>query len=112
MFNLRANTFQELPDPSDFDNARYLLYNSSGGYPIGVCYIYVRSSINAQNEKEQTQLFMGVGFNFYGKKNWTRRNVINRLWESVHNRVTENIMNRFKQLCEWRFDKIQEGMNH
>jgi uncharacterized protein YbjT (DUF2867 family) len=111
LFNLRANTFRELPDSSDFDNARYLLYNSSGGYPIGVYYLYVRSSISDQNETEQTQLFMGVGFNFYGKENRQRKNVINMIWEKVHNRVTENIMNRVKQLCEWRFDKIQEGMH-
>ncbi|OGU38242.1 MAG: hypothetical protein A2X61_02900 [Ignavibacteria bacterium GWB2_35_12] len=112
LFRLIKKAFQLVPEPSDFDNARYLLYNSSGGYPIGVYYLYVRSSIDSQNEKELTQLFMGVGFNFYGKEVGKRKNVINRIWESIHNRVTENIMNRFKQLCEWRFDKIQEGMRY
>ena len=106
LFDLDAIRIRHLPEPSDFDNARYLLYECSGGYPIGIFAIYVRSSIAQQGEKEQTQMFMVVGFNFYGRKDLSRRRIINRTWEKVHNRVTANIMNRFKQLCEWRLQKL------
>ena len=85
------------------------LYESSGGYPIGIFSVYVRSPIAEQNEKEHTQLFVLVGFNFYGKEDWSKKKTINNLWESIHDRVTANVLNRFKQLCEWRFEKIQEG---
>lgn len=44
LFNLDALKFQHLPGPSD-DNARFLLFESSGGYPIGIFTMYVRSSI-------------------------------------------------------------------
>lgn len=108
LFNLNAIKIQHLPDPTDFDNARYLLYECSGGYPIGIFSIYVRSSIADRQEKEQTQLFFVVGFNFYGKEEFP--SFINRLWEKIHNRVSANIMNRFKQLCEWRFQKVQDGL--
>ncbi len=109
LFNLKAIRIQRIPDPFDFDNARYLLYRSSGGYPIGVFCMYVRTSIPERQEVEQSQLFFMVGFNFYGKKEWLKKSIINKMWERVHNRVTANVMNRFKQLCEWRFQKIQEG---
>ena len=78
------------------DNARFLLYECSGGYPIGIFTIYVRSSIANQQETEQSQLFMMVGFNFYGKENWSKANLFNRIWESIHDR-------------EWRFEKIKHG---
>jgi hypothetical protein len=109
LFNLNAIKFQKTPDPVNFDNARYLLYESSGGYPIGIFSPYIRSSIAARKEEEQTQLFLLVGFNFYGKEEWSKKKIINKLWESIHDRVTSNVLNRFKQLCEWRFEKIQEG---
>lgn len=108
LFSLNSLKFQFLPGPSD-DNARYLLYSSSGGYPIGIYAMYARSSIAIQKEVEQTQLFFAVGFNFYGKESGKRITIINKVWEKVHNRVTANVMNRFKQLCEWRFEKIQSG---
>lgn len=108
LFRLDAIRFQEFPDPSEVDNARYLLFECHGGYPIGIFSIYVRSSIAEQQEKEQSQLIMVVGFNFYGRQDLSRRHIINRLWEKVHNRVTANILNRLKQLCEWRLDKIQD----
>ncbi|MCP5101935.1 MAG: hypothetical protein GY950_01085, partial [bacterium] len=57
LFNLNAIKIQRLPDPADFDNARYLLYKCSGGYPIGIFSMYARSSITVLNEEEQTQLF-------------------------------------------------------
>jgi hypothetical protein len=102
LFRIDKLRFQHEPDPS-FDNARYLLYECSGGYPIGVFYIYVRSSIAARGEKGQTQVFFGVGFNFYGKEDWPKKHFINTLWEAIHNRVTGAVLNRFKQLCEARF---------
>ena len=109
LFNLDAIRIQRIPEPYDFDNARYLLYRCSGGYPIGIFSMYVRSPISERNEVCQTQLFFTVGFNFYGKENLTERNIVNRIWERVHDRVTSNTMIRFKQLCEWRFGKMQQG---
>jgi hypothetical protein len=109
LFSLDAIKVQHIPDPLDVDNARYLLYKCSGGYPIGIFSMYTRSPIAAQNETEHTQLFLVVGFNFYGDKKMSKYRLVNKAWEKIHNRVTENIMNRFKQLCEWRFHKIQEG---
>ena len=98
-----------LPEVNESDNARYMLYRCSGGYPIGIFTMYVRSSIPSQEETEQSQLFLIVGFNFYGKKKITKMNIFNRAWEAMHDRVTSNILNRIKQLSEWRFEKIQRG---
>lgn len=109
LFNINALKIKRVPDQGDMDNSRYLLYECSGGYPIGVFTFYVRSSIVEENETEQTQLFLGVGFDFFGKKNWSRKHIIVRIWKIIHDRVTGNVMNRFKQLCEWRFEKLQEG---
>lgn len=109
LFMLNAIVIQRIPDPMESDNARYLLYKSSGGYPIGIFTMYVRSSIADQHEKEQSQLYLMVGFNFYGHENWSQRKIINRIWESIHDRVTSNVLNRFKQLCEWRFEKMKNG---
>ena len=106
LFDLKAIKIQRCPAPFDVDNARYLLYSCSGGYPIGVFSMYVRTSIPERGEKEMSQLFMMVGFNFYGKKFLTRINFIRFFWKSIHNRVTSNVANRFKQLCEWRFQKF------
>jgi hypothetical protein len=108
LFNLNAKKFQHLPSLSD-DNARYLLYDSSGGYPIGNFTMYVRSAVEERGEIEKSQLFFAVGFNFYGKESRSRIGIVNKVWEQIHNRVTRNILNRFKQLCEWRFQKIQAG---
>ncbi len=109
LFNLKALKILQVPEKFDVDNGRYLLYHCSGGYPIGVFAMYVRSSIGEQNEKEQAQLFMIVGFNFYGREALSKKRWINQPWQMVHDRVSANILNRFKQLCEWRFDKIQSG---
>ena len=109
LFNLNAKRFQRVPPSSDCDNARYLLYECSGGYPIGIFAMYARSSIAEQHETEATQVFLAVGFNFYGKESLSRTKLVNRTWEWVHDRVTANVMNRFKQLCEWRFNQIQDG---
>lgn len=108
LFNLNAIEIKSQPDSFDFDNARYLLYKCSGGYPIGIFAMYVRSSLRELGEKGQSQLFFGVGFNFYGDKNWkNKRKLINKIWEIVHNRVTANVLNRIKQLSEWRFAKMK-----
>jgi len=109
LFNLNLVKNQDLPDPSGVDNARFLLFESSGGYPIGHFIMYVRSSIATQGETESTQVFSVVGFNFYGDEKRSNIRIVNRPWESIHNRVTSNIMNRFKQLCEWKFNRVQEG---
>lgn len=108
LFSLNAVRFQRLPGLSD-DNARYLLYDSNGGYPIGIFTMYVRSSIPERGETEQSQLFLAVGFNFYGEEHRPNINIVNKIWEKIHNRVTANVLNRLKQLCEWRFQRIQEG---
>jgi len=109
LFHLTAIRIQKTPAESDYDNARYLLYKCSGGYPIGVFTMFVRSSIPGENEEEQSQLFMAVGFDFYGRKRKSRFNLMNIIWEKTHDRVTANTLNRFKQLCEWRFEKRQIG---
>ena len=41
-----------------------------------------------------------MSFNFYGRKRWWGARFLHRIWESVHNRATGNILNRFRQLCE------------
>ncbi len=71
--------------------------------------MYVRSAIPERGETEQTQLFLAVGFNFYGEEQRPNINIVNKIWEKIHNRVTTNVLNRFKQLCEWRFQRIQDG---
>jgi len=110
LFLLDAIEIKETPDAFDFDNARYLLYECSGGYPIGVYGMYVRSSIADMGEVAHSQLIFVVGFNFYGKEDWQkRRKLINKLWESIHNRVTSNVLNRVKQLGEWRLESIQNN---
>jgi len=109
LFELDAIKFQTVPESSNFDNARYLLYECAGGYPIGIFTMYVRSWLPDRGELEQAQLFMGVGFDFYGRKDWPKRHLINTVWERVHNRVTANILNRFKQVCEAKFQALQEG---
>jgi hypothetical protein len=109
LFELDALKFQAVPSASDFDNARYLLYECSGGYPIGIFTMYVRSSIPQQGEREQTQLFLAVGFNFYGREDWPKSHIVSKVWETIHNRVTSNIVNRFKQMCESKFHAVLEG---
>lgn len=108
LFLLNSIRIKTTPDPFDFDNARYLLYKCSGGYPIGIYAMYVRSSISDLDEYGSSQLFFMVSFNFYGKKSKGNRKVFNRLWEGVHNRVTANVLNRIKQLSEWRIHKMGE----
>ena len=105
LFDLSAIRIQRVPAHADFDNARYLLYECKGGYPIGVFSMYVRSSIPERGEKEMSQLFMMVSFNFYGRTR-SRLGLLNRIWEKIHNRVTSNVVYRFKQLCEYKFEEF------
>lgn len=112
LFSLNAIRIKYTPDSFDFDNARYLLYESSGGYPIGVFAMYVRSSIEELGEKEQSQLFFLVSFNFYGKENHGKMKFSNRIWEKIHDRVTSNVIVRIKQLCEWRIRKISDSYEY
>lgn len=109
LFYLNSIRIKRVPDAFDFDNARYLLYKCSGGYPIGIFMMYVRSSIADMGETEQSQLYFSVGFNFYGKESSQNWKLISRIWEGVHNRVTANVLNRIKQLSEWRIEKMETG---
>jgi hypothetical protein len=108
LFIMEALRIQATPSPIDTDNARYLLYKCSGGYPIGVFSMYVRSSIPERGESAMSQLFIMVSFNFYGKKSLSGLNLVNKIWEGIHNRVTSNVANRFKKLSEWKFEHLKE----
>ena len=110
LFRMSAMRVQHQPDPTNFDNARFFLYECSGGYPIGFSGIYIRSPVAEQGEVESAQLFSAVGFDFYGRKDWPKVRLVNRAWEAVHNRVTANVLNRFKQLCELRFEEIRKEL--
>jgi hypothetical protein len=109
LFNMRTARVQLVPSGSDLDNARYLLWECSGGYPIGIFSIYVRSAIAERRESESTQVFFAVGFNPYGRKILSRIHPVRRTWEAVHNRVTGNVLNRFKRVCESGFRLVQDG---
>jgi len=110
LFYLNSIRIKQVPDSFDFDNARYLLYRCSGGYPIGIFAMYVRSSIEDMGEKAHSQLVFAVSFNFYGKEHANR--LVNKIWESIHNRVTANVLNRIKQLSEWRIEKIKSKLEY
>jgi len=107
LFRLDAIRIQRRP--VELDNARYVLFESHGGYPMGIFCIFVRSRIADRMEEERTQLFFAVGFNFYGRKDWPHRRLVNSTWEWIHNRATANILNRVKQVCEVRFRRVREG---
>lgn len=111
LFFLNSIRIKATPDAFDFDNARYLLYQSSGGYPIGIFTMYVRSSIAVLGETAHSQLVFAVSFNFYGKEKQTNK-LVNKMWEAVHNRVTSNVLNRIKQLSEWRIEKIENSFEY
>ena len=108
LFYLNSIRIKKTPDAFDFDNARYLLFRSSGGYPIGIFTMYVRSSIAELGETAHSQLIFAVSFNFYGKEKEASK-LVNRMWEGVHNRVTTNVLNRIKQLSEWRIEKFENN---
>jgi len=108
LFRLHALRIQRNP-VVDQDNARYLLYESGGGYPIGFLALYVRSRIPTQGERAMSQLFFVVGFNFYGRRDWAQARPLRRLWEVVHDRVTANVLNRFKRISEAHFETLRGG---
>jgi len=111
LFVMDKLRFSTSPSTSDMDNARSLLYECSGGYPIGIFAMYVRSSIAEQNEREVSQLFFTVAFDFFGKQNWFNSHLLNNIWENIHNRATTNILNRIKNICEYKFGNIQNSRN-
>ena len=100
--------FNRTPQTSDVDNARSLLYGCSGGYPIGKFSMYVRSSIAEQHEKETSQLFFMVTFNFFGRQNWFNDYLLNPVWEAIHDRATAPIMSRIKRICEFKFRTFKQ----
>ena len=111
LFNLNLMRMKRNPDSYDFDNARYILYDSNGGYPIGIFGMYVRTSIPEMGETTSSQLIFAVSFNFYGNHMKNYR-FINKIWEAIHNRVTANVLNRMKQLSEWRFSEVQKKFEY
>lgn len=112
LFRLTALKLQHVPPPTESDNARYLLYQCTGGYPIGVMCLYVRSPISELGETEEAQFFFAVSFNFYGRRDWPGIRLVNAVWERVHNRVTGNVLVRFKSLCEAEFREMTGGSPH
>lgn len=108
LFEMKLLRQQAVPGNSDTDNSRYLLFSCEGGYPIGILALYVRSSIPEQGEVHTTQVFLGVGFDFYGRETWPLFHPFNRVWEVIHDRATRNQLNRLKQLCEWKFARTRE----
>ena len=109
LFRMQALAIRTVPAVLNDDNARYMLYRCSGGYPVGIVVAYVRSPIAARGEPDQTQFFFAVGFDFYGKTNWPRAHPVNLIWEAIHDRVAGNILNRFKAECETRFLRVLSG---
>ncbi len=101
LFVATVSEARRVPDQMDTENARFFLWNCSGGYPIGVFSIFARSRITDRGESEPTQLFFAVGFNPYGS--WTLGRIggpLRSTWQFLHDRVTSNVLNRFKQICE------------
>ncbi|MCL7968629.1 MAG: hypothetical protein M8867_03255 [marine benthic group bacterium] len=102
LFVATVSEARRVPDLRDTENARFFLWNCSGGYPIGVFSIFARSRIAERGETAPTQLFFAVGFNPYGS--WTLGRIggpFRSAWQFLHDRVTSNVLNRFKQLCEF-----------
>ena len=92
---------RRVPDMRDTENARFFLWNCSGGYPIGVFSIFARSRIPGRREPEPTHLFFAVGFNPFGSRTLgSIGGPIRSAWQLIHDRVTSNVLNRFKMLCE------------
>ena len=107
LFTMKAFRIEAI-EHFELDNARYMLYRCTGGYPIGIFSMFVRTPMEEHHEKEIAQLFLLVSFNFFGK-NWMSRNwLIRNAWAVIHNRVTSHIMIRFKKFCEWRFQQFLE----
>lgn len=110
LFRATVVETRRVPDALDVDNARFFLWNCSGGYPIGVFSIFVRSGIPDRGEKEPTQMFFAVGFNPYGQAFLAKIGPVRRVWQAIHDRVTSNVLNRFKELCEDSFLEMTNGL--
>ena len=109
LFRMHLRTARAFPGDADVDNARYFLWDCTGGYPIGIFSVFARSAIVARGEVEPTQLFFAVGFNPHGRRFLSGIRPVRRTWEAIHNRVTTNVLNRFKLLCEAGFEATREG---
>jgi hypothetical protein len=105
LFNFNLIQKEQGQSLNNTNNGHYLLYECSGGYPIGLFSLFVRNSIPENNESCKSQLFMMVSFNFYGIKSLSRIKMISKTWEAIHNRVTSNSLNRIKNYCEMDFQK-------
>ena len=109
LFRATVVEARRVPNVQDLDNARFFLWNCSGGYPIGVFSIFVRSAIPERGETEPTQMFFAVGFDPYGRASLARIGPVRTVWKFVHDSVTSNVLNRFKRLCEDSFRDLQQG---
>jgi len=105
LFNLSILKKEQSKVENINDNAHYLFYKCSGGYPIGVFSLFTRNSIPENNEKGESQLFMMVSFNFYGINTLSKIKIITKSWEAIHNRVTANVLTRFKSYCEQSYSQ-------
>ena len=76
-----------------------------------VATIHVRPNDPARDEIEATQIFFMVAFDFFGRKHWLGRRAIRPFWESIHNRVTSQVLNLFKAHCEAAYARTQ-GCGH
>ena len=109
LFEMYLRTARAVPGNADVDNARYFLWDCKGGYPIGFFSVFARSAIASRGEVESTQLFFAVGFNPHGRRFLSGIRPVRRTWEAIHNRVTGNVLNRFKTLCEVGFEATRDG---
>lgn len=108
LFNLTILKKKQKSDEDDFnDNAHYLFYKCSGGYPIGVFSLFARNSIPEDNEDCESQLFMMVSFNPHGIKSLSKVKFFAKIWEGIHNRVTSNSLIRIKNYCELNYQNQQ-----
>lgn len=107
LFRMTLLRQQNVPRAGEIDNARFLLYRCSGGYPIGVFALYVRTAIAEEGEAEQTQVFFVVAFNFYGSDLLSRLPMLRAPWQWVHDRVTGNVLGRLKRRCEADYARLR-----
>lgn len=107
LFRLTLLRRQHVPRAGEIDNARFLLYRCSGGYPIGVLAIYVRTAIVEEGETAQTQVFFVVAFNFYGHDHLSQLRLLRAPWQWMHDRVTGNVLGRLKRRCEADYARLR-----
>lgn len=107
LFRMHIRAVRPVPSSADLDNARYLLWDCRGGYPIGVFSVFARSPIASRGETESTQLFFAVGFDPHGLRALASVRPVRRVWEGIHDRVTGNVLNRFKRVCETSFASLR-----